>query len=113
MILPHYSSGLRIGSAILFFSAVIHTFFTPWLTRLYEESQHKKMIFPERWRQYLWLSELLRIVSRVELVFVLWAIPLFCLFLYTEGYRITMAYFDSRNYVFSLFIIAIDRKSVV
>ncbi|WP_080128796.1 putative Na+/H+ antiporter [Chlamydia suis] len=104
MILPHYSSGLRIGSAFLFFSAVIHTFLTPWLTRLYEECQHKKMIFPERWRQYLWLSELLRIVSRVELVFVLWAIPLFFLFLYVEGYRITMAYFDSRNYVFSLFI---------
>ena len=81
MILPHYSSGLRIGSAFLFFSAVIHTFLTPWLTRLYEECQHKKMIFPERWRQYLWLSELLRIVSRVELVFVLWAIPLFFLFL--------------------------------
>lgn len=105
MILPYYSSGLRIGSAVLFFSAVIHTFLTPWLTRLYEECLHKKMIFPERWRQYLWLSELLRIVSRVELVFVLWAIPLFFLFLYTEGYRVTMAYFDSRNYVFSLFIV--------
>ncbi|MBQ8498549.1 putative Na+/H+ antiporter [Chlamydia sp.] len=103
--LPYYSLGLRIGSAILFFSAVIHTFLTPWLTRLYEEYQHKKMLFPERWRQYLWLSEFLRIVSRVELVFVLWAVPLFFLFLYTEGYRVTMAYFDSRNYVFSLFII--------
>ncbi|WP_348663117.1 putative Na+/H+ antiporter [Chlamydia vaughanii] len=105
MILPQYSSSLKTGAAILFFCSILHTFLTPWLYSQCQLCQHKKMIFPERWKKYLWLSEFYRLVSRVELVFVLWAAPLFLWFLYSEGYKVTMGYFNSRNYVFSLFIV--------
>ncbi|AFS28375.1 putative Na+/H+ antiporter [Chlamydia psittaci] len=105
MILPQYSSSLKTGAALLFFCSILHTFLTPWLFRQCQRYQHKKMVFPERWKKYLWLSEFYRLVSRVELVFVLWAAPLFLWFLYSEGYRVTMSYFNSRNYVFSLFIV--------
>ncbi|EPP34482.1 hypothetical protein CP10139811_0528 [Chlamydia ibidis] len=105
MILPKYSPLLRTGAAILFFFSVVHTFLTPWLYKLYQGYRHKKTIFPERWKRYLWLSEVYRLISRVELVFILWSVPLFFWFLYLEGYKVTISYFDSRNYVFSLFIV--------
>ncbi|AAP05554.1 putative Na+/H+ antiporter [Chlamydia caviae] len=105
MILPQYSSSLKTGAALLFFFSILHTFLTPWLFGRCQLYQHKKMVFPERWKKYLWLSEFYRLISRVELVFVLWAAPLFLWFLYSEGYRVTMSYFNSRNYVFSLFIV--------
>lgn len=104
MILPHYSTTLQIGATSLFVLSIIHMFLAPWFTRLYRFFQHKKIVFPERWKKYLWLSEFFRLIGRIELVFILWSIPLFFLFIYTEGYRITMAYFNTRNYTFALFI---------
>ncbi|WP_100934180.1 putative Na+/H+ antiporter [Candidatus Chlamydia corallus] len=107
MILPSYSYSLKIGAAVLFFCSILHTFLTPWLHTLCQSYEHKKLVFPECWKRYVRLSELFRILSRVEIVFFLWAIPLFCWFLYTEGYRITLAYFNSRNYGFAVFIMVI------
>lgn len=105
MLLPQYSSSLRTGATVLFFFSVVHTFLTPWFYQRFQVCKHKKMIFPEKWKKYLWLSECYRLLSRVETVFILWAVPLFLWFLYTEGYKMTISYFNSRNYIFSLFII--------
>lgn len=105
MILPQYSSTLRTGATLLFFFSIVHTFLTPWFYNRFQICQHRKTIFPERWKKYLWLSECYRLLGKVEIVFILWAVPLFLLFLCTEGYKMTISYFNSRNYIFSLFII--------
>ncbi len=104
MILPKYSSSLQLGATFLFFCAVFHTFLTPSLAKIYQEYQHKKMVFPERWKRYLLLGECFRLLSKIELVFIFWAVPLFFLFLWCEGYKVTMGYFNSRNYLSALFI---------
>ncbi len=82
-------------------------FLTPWLHVLFQRSEHKRMIFPKLCKRHQLFSELYRFVSKVEIVFVLWAVPLFFWFLYTEGYRVTMAYFNSRNYNSAMFIVVI------
>lgn len=104
MILPRYSGALQVGASALFFCAIIHIFLTPWLGRLHRLYQHKKMMFPGRWKQYLLLSECFGFLNKIELVFIVWAVPLFVIFVCCEGYRVAMAYFNSRNYVSSLFI---------
>ncbi|ANH78750.1 putative Na+/H+ antiporter [Candidatus Chlamydia sanziniae] len=107
MILPPYSTSLKIGATALFFCSIFHTFLTPWLHRLCQSYEHKKLVVPEFWKHYAPISEFYRLVSKVEIVFCLWSVPLFCWFLYTEGYRITLAYFNSRNYSFAVFVMVI------
>lgn len=104
MILPHYSTSLQVGASTLFALSIVHIFLAPYFTRLYRLYQHKKIVFPEKWKRYLLFSELFKFIGRIELVFILWSIPLFFLFVYTEGYRVAMAYFNTRNYSFALFI---------
>ncbi|WP_213318116.1 putative Na+/H+ antiporter [Chlamydiifrater volucris] len=102
-----YSELLRTGALWIFFLSLIHMFLTPYFYKICEGYAHKKMVYPEQREKYGVLSELFRILSRVELVFVLWAVPLFFWFLITEGSRLSTAYFSSRNYIFPFFVVVI------
>lgn len=105
MILPHYSVPLQIGALACFILSIVHIFMIPVFARLYRNYQNKRIAFPEDWKRFLWLGEWYRLMSTIELVFLLWSVPLFFWFLYTEGYKGTMAYLNTRNYTFSMFII--------
>lgn len=104
MDVSHYSSPLRVGAAVFFFLSILHTFCTPFFYKRFQICQHKKMIFPEKWRKYLWLSESYRLLSSVDVIFIFWSVPLFLWFLYSEGYAEAIDYFNHRNYLFALFI---------
>lgn len=104
MILPHYSASLQIGAAVCFALSIVHIFMIPIFARRYRIYQNKKIAFPEDFIKYSWRVELYHIISKIELVFLLWSVPLLLWFLYTEGYKSTMAYLNTRNYSFSMFI---------
>lgn len=107
MVLPQYSKTLLIGSGFIFLLAIIHTFLTPKLFFLSERFRHKQLIFTESSKKYYMLSELIGILSKVEIVFFVWAIPLFFLFWISEGFKLTITYFDTRNYSFPIYIMTI------
>ncbi|WP_407365666.1 putative Na+/H+ antiporter [Chlamydia pecorum] len=105
MILAPYSSSLKLGATIIFVCSIIHMFLTPRLRSLAQKYENKKVTFPRFCRQYQIFSELYKCLGRIEIVFIFWAVPLFLWFLYTEGYKVTMSYFNSRNYNSAMFII--------
>ncbi|WP_213357473.1 putative Na+/H+ antiporter [Chlamydiifrater phoenicopteri] len=102
-----YSELLRTGALWIFSLSLVHMFLTPYFYKVCENYAHKKMVYPEQREKYGVLSELFKILSRVELVFILWSAPLFFWFLITEGTRLSIAYFSSRNYIFPFFVVVI------
>lgn len=100
-----YSFPLQLGATFFFILSVIHAFLTPRLYNMYLRIRHQKILFPERKKKYLVLTEITRMFSRIELVMLLWSVPFLLWFVYSENYKVMIGYLTSRNYMASLFII--------
>jgi len=90
---PMFAWGL-----ILFALAILHTFITPVIATFAHKVGHKRPL----------LGRFLELFSEVELVFILWAIPLFAVFANLKGLDTAVDYFaHSVNYTEPLFVMVV------
>ncbi|MCH9626004.1 MAG: hypothetical protein S4CHLAM123_11910 [Chlamydiales bacterium] len=94
----------QIASTLIFVCAIIHMFLTPSLYDLSIKLGKKKELFPERWKHYHFLSEIIYLLSEVEVVFGIWLIPLLIVFSLLVGWSEATAYINSRDYTLALYI---------
>lgn len=97
----------QIASTIIFFSAVVHTFLTPTLHDYSKKLASRKKTYPEKWKQFHFLSEVMELFSEVEIVFGIWLIPLVLVFTIYEGWTSTLSYLNSRDYTHAMYITVI------
>lgn len=96
-----------IGSTVIFFLAIVHTFLTPelhiWSVRL----KMLQIARPYRWRTYYFLSEFLVLNSEVEVIFALWLVPLFAWGTIFVGWEWIREYVANRDFTFAVYIMVI------
>lgn len=93
-------SPFHIVALIIFALSVIHTLFTYRIQLLAEklENRHKKRTF---------FLHILFFLAQVEIVFALWAIPLFLAICFFYNGRIALEYMNTRDYTEPLFVVII------
>ncbi len=100
-------SAFHVVSLILFALAIIHTLCVykvhGWAKRLEIKQLPKRRTKLER----SFAVHLLYFLSEVEIIFALWAIPLFILLGSFYGFRIALEYVNTRDYTESLFVVVI------
>ncbi len=97
----------QIFDTFIFFIAVIHTFLTP---TLFTWSQHLKRLKTKqrsRWRFYHFASEMVYLLSEVEVVFGIWLIPLLIGYVAFFNWSAMVSYLNSRDYTQALYIMVI------
>jgi hypothetical protein len=94
----------QIASTIIFFLAIVHTFMTPFLFTFSEKYAARKLTTPENWKRYHFLSEVLHLLSEVEVVFGLWLLPLLSAFTLLKGWEQTIDYLNTRGYTHAIYI---------
>jgi hypothetical protein len=95
-------------SLLLFIFSVIHTLSADKIhnwARALEVKQRPKRINGIKERSF-WVH-MLYFFSEVEIIFALWAIPLFIIMTLFYGWDISLEYFDTRNYAEALFVVII------
>ncbi len=112
-----YANKLMSGSTIIFSLAIFHTFLIPLFSKYAEKQKEKQFLFNPSWKKHFAYEQIFTLLSKIEVIFCLWMIPLFLLFIYIEGWPVAMAYFNSRNYMFSLYIcllvLVIDSRPIL
>ncbi len=114
-------------ATILFFCAVIHTFFASYFIRLAHRLESKygsqsnipaaaektdedlKVFYTKKGKEvfYFWIH-ILHFLGEIEIIFALWLLPLIGTMLYFFNWATVAAYFDhSVNYTESIFVILI------
>jgi len=95
------------GIAIIFFLAIVHTFFTPQIHAQAKILKMNQIAHPYKWRFYYFLSEFCNLNSEIELIFGLWLIPLFLWASLFTDWQTIQAYLLRRDYTFVLYIMVI------
>lgn len=112
-----YATKLMLGSTVIFSLAIFHTFLVPWFYKCAEKQKEKQFLFNPSWKLHFVYEQIFTLLSKIEVIFCLWMFPLFLLFIYIEGWPVTIAYFNSRNYIFSLYIcllvLVIDTRPIL
>ncbi|MEZ5315595.1 MAG: putative Na+/H+ antiporter [Chlamydiales bacterium] len=97
----------QIISTMIFFLAILHTFLTPALLSYSRKIAKLKDIYPQKWNLYHFLSEVLYLLSEVEVVFGLWLFPLLIAFTWLKGWDETLHYLNTRQYTHAIYITVI------
>lgn len=97
-------TAFQIASTLIFGLAIIHTFLTPSLYNLSRRLSRRKDRYPEKRKHYHFLSEVVYLLSEVEVVFGIWLIPLIFIFSFFEGWQATANYLNTRDYTLALYI---------
>lgn len=104
-----HPSDFEIATTVIFALAILHTFLTPALFRFSEKLalQKKSEVNELRWKWLHFFSEIMYLLSEVEIVLGIWLIPLFFLFIFMEGYQPAIAYLNSISYSYAFYITVI------
>lgn len=89
----------------IFAIAVVHTFLSGWIARWAARLEERTVSGAASGRSHV--VELLRFAGEVEIIFGLWAIPLFLLMVYFHNWDTAVTYYSTRNYTEPLFIAVI------
>lgn len=92
-------STFHVISLTFFILAILHTFSVSII--------HKWAKRVEREKGHTFFVHMLLFCSEVEVVFALWAIPLFVTIFLFYGWNVTLQYFHTRDYTEALFVVVI------
>lgn len=100
----------RIIVLLIFALAVAHTLLANHFTRLSQKvaAEHeKKMAKKKKHNNVSFTAEILSFLGEVEVIFALWAIPLFIVIVIFYDWGTAIDYIDNRSYVEPLFVVVI------
>lgn len=99
------TSPFEVMALGIFAIAVVHTFLSGWIARWAARVEERTVSSGAKGRSHV--VELLHFAGEVEIIFGLWAIPLFLLMVYFHDWETAVTYYSTRNYTEPLFIAVI------
>ncbi len=112
------TNSLNLVVSILFFLAVLHTFFAGMFTKIAKkiEKRHREEIQKQKndvkytgdvVEEVSFASELFHFLGEIEVIFGLWVIPVFWLIAINHGMENSITYFTNVNYTEPIFVVVI------
>ncbi len=98
------SDTFHIVSFCLFFLAIVHTFLANRITR-FAKKLEKKGVKEGSFRSFV--VEILYFLGEVEVIFGLWAIPLFFTIAFFFNWKTSLDYISTRDFAEALFVVVI------
>jgi len=94
-------------ATLIFVLAITHAFITPNLYIFSRKLAARKKKHPNKAKFYHFSSEVVYLLSEIEVVFGIWLIPLLLFFTMLEGFAPMLEYLNGRNYSYPLFIMVV------
>lgn len=104
----------NLVATIIFFCAILHTFFATKITKVANRLQliHEKRMetdssYAQPSNKLCYKAEILHILGEIEIIFALWLIPLMIAITFFFGWKEVIHYLNQVNYVESTFVVVI------
>lgn len=112
------TNSLNLVISILFFMAVLHTFFAGKFTKIAKriEKKHRQQIAEQKndnkytgpvVEEVSFVSEIFHFLGEIEIVFGIWVIPVFWIIAVNYGMENSITYFTNVNYTEPIFVVVI------